>query len=332
MFNSRIISQKFKISLMLLLGLALVFNACTPTAASTTAVLEPELAPEGSSSVEFSAVELGDSVGRNVLISAQPARIVSLAPSITESLYAIGAGDLLVARTEFCDYPEQALELPTIGGFSASTISVEAITDLEPDLVIGGSSYQAELIEALENAGIQVIILEPNSLEEINESLLTLGAITGHTQDAEDLLRSMKARVDAVTTIVADIPEDQRVSVFYEVWNDPYMTTTDRTFIGELINQAGGVNIFADIDEEYPSISSEEIIEKDPQVILGPSNHGDQLTSEMIVAREGWGDLSAVKNGRIAIIDGNIVSRAGPRVVEALEAIAQALYPDQFGG
>ncbi len=335
MVNSYLTPRKFKISLFILLSLALALNACAPLAASAPTVVEPEVVLETPAEIpvaEFSAVELVDSVGRNVLITVPPASIVSLAPSITESLYAIGAGDLLVARTEFCDYPEEALELTTIGGFSSSTISLEAITDLEPDLVIGGSSYQADLIDALENAGIQVIILEPNSLAEINESLQTLGAITGHIEEAQALLDDMQVRLDAVTEIVADIPEDQRMTVFYEVWNDPYMTTTNRTFIGELINLAGGVNIFADLDEDYPSISSEEIIEKDPQIILGPSNHGDQLTSEVIATREGWSDLSAVKSGRIAIIDGNIVSRAGPRVMDALEAIAQALYPDQFGG
>ena len=202
---------------------------------------------------------------------------------------------------------------------------------LEPDLVIGGSAYQADLIETLESAGIQVIILEPNSIEEIMDSLQTLGAITGHTAEASSLLDEMQTRIDAVTQVVETIPEEERVSVFYEVWNDPYMTTTNQTFIGELINMAGGVNIFADLGEDYPSISSEEVIEKDPQVILGPSNHGDQLTSEIIAEREGWNDLSAVQNGRIYIIDGNIVSRAGPRVVDALEAIAQALYPQSFG-
>lgn len=335
MVNSYLNPRKLKINLLILLSLALALNACAPAAVSAPTVVEPEAVlevPTDIPAAEFSAVELVDSVGRDTVISAPPASIVSLAPSITESLYAIGAGDLLVARTEYCDYPEEALALPTIGGFSSSTISVEAITDMEPDLVIGGSSYQADLIESLENAGIQVIILEPNSLSEINESLETLGAITGHTQEAQALLEDMQARVDAVTEVVADIPQDQRVTVFYEVWNDPYMTTTNQTFIGELINLAGGVNIFADLQEDYPAISSEEVIEKDPQVILGPSNHGDQLTSEAIAAREGWGGLSAVKNGRIAIIDGNIVSRAGPRVVDALEAIAQALYPDQFGG
>lgn len=319
-----------KVSIFILIALAFALTACAPAVAVEPTV---EIAAE---SIEtpvavFSAVDVIDSVGREVVIDAPPARIVSLAPSITESLYAIGAGDLLVGRTEFCDYPEEASALPTIGGFSSSSISVEAITDLEPDLVIGGSTYQADLIDALESAGIQVIILEPNSIEEIMDSLQKLGAITGHTAEASSLLDEMQARIDAVTQVVETIPEEERVSVFYEVWNDPYMTTTNQTFIGELINMAGGINIFADLGEDYPSISSEEVIEKDPQVILGPSNHGDQLTSEIIAEREGWSDLSAVQNGRIYIIDGNIVSRAGPRVVDALEAIAQALYPQSFG-
>ena len=319
-----------RFTIFILIALAFALTACAPAVAIEPTVEAAAESIETPAAV-FSAVDIIDSVGREVVIDAPPARIVSLAPSITESLYAIGAGDLLVGRTEFCDYPEEASALPTIGGFSSSSISVEAITDLEPDLVIGGSTYQADLIDALESAGIQVIILEPNSLEEIMDSLQTLGDITGHSAEASSLLDEMQTRINAVTQVVETIPEEERVSVFYEVWNDPYMTTTNQTFIGELINMAGGVNIFADLDEDYPSISSEEVIEKDPQVILGPSNHGDQLTSEIIAEREGWRDLSAVQNGRIYIIDGNIVSRAGPRVVDALEAIAQALYPQSFG-
>ncbi|BBB47800.1 ABC transporter substrate-binding protein [Pelolinea submarina] len=319
-----------KVSIFILIALAFALTACAPAVAIEPTVEAAAESIETPAAV-FSAVDIIDSVSREVVIDAPAARIVSLAPSITESLYAIGAGDLLVGRTEFCDYPEEASALPAIGGFSSSSISIEAITDLEPDLVIGGSIYQADLIDALESAGIQVIILEPNSIEEIMDSLQTLGAVTGHTTEASSLLDEMQTRIDTVTQVVETIPEEERVSVFYEVWNDPYMTTTNQTFIGELINMAGGVNIFADLSEDYPSISSEEVIEKDPQVILGPSNHSDQLSGEIIAEREGWGDLSAVQNGRIYIIDGNIVSRAGPRVVDALEAIAQALYPQSFG-
>jgi iron complex transport system substrate-binding protein len=334
MVNSYLNPRKIKFNIFIVLSLALALNACVPAAAGAQTSVESQgvfAASIDFPAAEFSAIKLVDSIGREVTIATQPASIVSLAPSISESLYAISAGELLVARTDDFDYPEVTLALPTVGSFYSSTIREEAIMALEPDLVIGGSSLQAELIEPLENADIQVIILEPNNLTEINESLQTLGAITGHTEEAQALLEDMQARVDAVTKVVAGIPEDQRVTVFYAVGNDPYMTTTNQTFMGELIDLAGGVNIFADLQEEHLTISLEEIIKKDPQVILVPSSRGGQLTSEMITTRAGWGDLSAVKNGRIAIIDGDIVSRAGPRVVEALEAIAQALYPDYFG-
>lgn len=319
--NHTTISVK-KAGIFLLMTLALVISACTPTAAAAE--------PTSTLAAEFTPVSFTDAVGNEVVITEQPDRIVSLAPSITESLYAIGAGDLMVGRTEYCDYPEEVAELPTIGGFSASSISTEAIIDLEPDVVIGGSIYQTEVVDALTTAGITAFILEPNSVQEIIDSLSLLGQITGDTAGADEVVVDMQSRISAVEDIVATISEDERVTVFYEVWNDPYMTTTDQTFIGELVNLAGGVNIFADLTEDYPSISAEEIIEKDPQVILGPSDHGDQLTVEMITTREGWGDLSAVANERIYIIDGNIVSRAGPRVVDALEAIAVSLYPDYF--
>ncbi len=322
-------SHRFKFNLFpILLALLFALSACAPAAVAQPAEAAIIEAPAEA----FTSVSFIDAIGREVVIEAPPARIVSLAPSITESLYAIGAGDLLVGRTEYCDFPEAALALPTIGGFSASTISVEAIVALEPDLVLGGSIYQADLVEALEGAGIQVAILEPTSLEQIMSSLSTLGDITDHESDAEALITEMQTRIDAITQTVSAIPTEERLTVFYEVWHDPFMTTSSRTFIGEMINLAGGVNIFNDLEEDYPTVSTEEIIDQDPQVILGPSNHADQLTAEVIAGREGWENFSAVKDGRIYIIDGNIISRAGPRVVDALEAIAQALYPDKFGG
>lgn len=322
-------------SISILIALLLAISACVPVPAATEMAVQEavEIPTEGSTPVEVAAapVEFTDSVGQEVVIDELPDQLISLAPSITESIFAIGAGDMLTARTEYCDYPEEVLELPTIGGFSASTISTEAIINLEPDIVIGGSIYQTEIIDAMATAGITAFIIEPNSIEEIVDTLRLLGEVTGNPAGAEELIADMQSRISAVEDVVATIPADERVTVFYEVWNDPYMTTTDQTFIGELINLAGGVNIFADLEEDYPSISAEEIIEQDPQVILGPSDHGDQLTVEMITSREGWSDLSAVAGERIYIIDGNIVSRAGPRVVDALESIASSLYPDYFG-
>jgi iron complex transport system substrate-binding protein len=218
----------------------------------------------------------------------------------------------------------------SIGGFDTASISVEAILGMEPDLVIGGSLYHEDLANTLEDAGLTVIVLEPASFAAIMKDMQSLGAITGHPDEAQTAVDDMQARIDAVTAKVSTIPEDERLLVFYEVWHEPLMTTSSQTFIGEMLTLAGGINIFDDLEETYPTISAEQIIEKDPNVILGPSSHGDQLTTEMIAARPGWENLSAVQNEAIYIIDGDIVSRAGPRVVDALEATAAALYPDLF--
>jgi iron complex transport system substrate-binding protein len=237
----------------------------------------------------------------------------------------------VTGRTEYCNFPEEVLDVPVVGGFSASDISTETIVDIEPDLVIGGSVYQAEIVDALSGAGLTAFIQEPASIVEIMDAMELLGSVTGYLDTTAEALNDMQARIDAVVEIASAIPEEERVSVFYEVWHDPYMTTSSQTFIGELIELAGGINIFADLEEDYPTVSTEEIVDSDPQVIIGPSSHGDQLTVEMISSREGWGDVLAVKNERIYVIDGDIVSRAGPRVVDALEAFALAMYPDYFG-
>jgi len=311
-----------QVGIILFISLLLFVSACTPAAIvvneapTITQVFEP--------------LSFKDTVGKDVVISKQPERIISLAPSVTEWMYAIDAGDLMVGRTEFCNYPEEAIELPAIGGFSASSISIETIISLEPDLVIGGSIYQVEVVDSLNDAGINAFILEPNSIDEVFDTLILLGKVTDNLEHAEHVVENMRSRINAVQEIVATISQNECVTVFYKVWNDPYMTATNQTFIGELISLAGGVNIFGDIQEDYPAISAEEIIEKDPHVILGPSDHGDQLLVEVIAGRDGWENLSAVKNGRVYILDGDIVSRAGPRVVDALENIAQSLYPEFF--
>jgi iron complex transport system substrate-binding protein len=122
----------------------------------------------------------------------------------------------------------------------------------------------------------------------------------------------------------------QRPTVFYEVWNEPLMSANDKTVIGELVDLAGGVNIFADLPDEYPTVSVEQIVEVDPQFIIGPSSHGDQMTAEVIGARAGWENLTAVKNNAIYIVDGNIVSRYTPRIMDVLDEFAKILHPDLF--
>lgn len=291
-----------------------------PVSAEQTTIAEPE---------EFPRTE-EDLLGRSVTIAEAPQAIVSLAPSVTEMLFAVGAGPQVVGRTEYDNYPPEVESLPTIGGFSASSISVESILELEPDLVIAGDASQIELVETLEETGITVFVVQPETVDEILSTIRTVGAVTGHAAEAEALVAEMEARIAAVQDGVSDIPAGERVTVFYEVWHEPLMTTTNQTFIGELVELAGGQNIFGDLEETYPTISAEEIIELDPDVILGPSSHSDQLTVEIIAGRPGWENLSAVAGSAVFIVDGDIISRPGPRIVDALESIAADLYPGSF--
>lgn len=326
------------------LSVMLALSACSTTTgvpaggeptgqAAAPATQEPApIAPTATTKASSYPQTYDDVLGRTVTIAERPEHIVSLAPSITEMLYAIGAGPQVIGRTDYDNYPPEVEAVPSVGGFDASAISVESIVALEPDLVIGGSIYQADLAQALEGASLTVIVLEPDSIADILKTIQMLGAITGHVNKAEAVAAEMQTRIDAVTEKVASVPQDRRPLVFYEVWNEPLMTASGHTFIGELITLAGGINIFGDLDEDYPTISAEQIIEQNPDIILGPSNHSDQLTAEVIAARPGWERLTAVQNKAVYIIDGDIISRAGPRVVDALEAIATALHPGLFGG
>jgi iron complex transport system substrate-binding protein len=329
----------FRKPLILTLLITLLIAGCAPAATPTPAPVATEVpatetvvteAPAATEAPASEQIYFSDSMGNEVILAGVSQRIVSLAPSVTESLFAIGAGGQVVGRTDYCDYPEEAKALPSIGGFSAESISLETIISLEPDLVIGGSEYQTELIKPLQDAGIPVFISQPSSLAEIADSLTLFGKVTGHESEAAAAVAEMQSRIDAVTSAVSAVPADQRPTVFYEVWHEPLMSSNGKTVVGELIDLAGGVNIFADLPDEYPTVSVEQIVESDPQFIIGPSSHGDQMTAEVIGKREGWSSLSAVKNNAIYIVDANIVSHASPRIVIALEDFAKILHPDLF--
>ncbi len=341
-------SRKRMLFPLLLLVLALTVAACgpatpaaepateaaaaaptqAPTEAPTEAATEAPTAEPTEAPAE--PIAFTDALGNEVALEGPAQRIVSLAPSVTETLFAIGAGDQVVGRTDFCNYPEAALDLPSVGGFS--TISLENILALEPDLVIGGSAYQADTIQALNEAGVPAFIVDPASLEEILDQVTLFGLVTGHEAEAEALAADMQARIEAVAAATEAIPPESRPTVFYEVWHEPLMTVSSGSFIGQVIETAGGVNIFADLPDAYPMISAEEVIAADPDFIIGPSSHADQLTAEVIAAREGWEALTAVQNGSIYIIDGDIISRPGPRIVDALEELAGVLQPVAAGG
>ena len=291
----------------------------------------PITAPAEPAGAQTYPLTAKDDLGREVSLAARPARIVSLAPAITEVLFAVGAGPQVVGVTEFCNYPPEAQEgREVVGGFSAESMSVEKIIALKPDLVFAEGAAHAPVTGALQAAGVQVFNFDPKDFAGIYANILAAGALTGNASQAGQVVAGMQARVAKVTAIAANIPLDQRVKVFYEVWDEPLMTAGPATFIGQVVEMAGGLNIFADVQEQYPTISAEAVVARAPQVIVGPSTHVDGLTVEKIAGRPGWASLPAVKEGRVAIVDGDIISRGGPRLADALEAVARAIYPERF--
>ena len=336
---------RLKSFVVLLIGIMLVLTlaACAPTSTPaqpaatavppTTAPIKPTTAPAAPAPIAAAVypLTLKDDLGREVRLAVRPMRIVSLAPSITEILFAAGAGPQIAGVTSYCNYPPEAAKgREIVGGFSTQSLSVEKIISLKPDLVFAAGATHKPVADALAAAGVPVFNFEPKDFAGVYANILAAGALTGNTAQAEKVVADMKARVAKVSAVAAVIPQDQRVKVFYEVWDEPLIAAGPSTFIGQVIELAGGVNIFADVKEQYPTVSSEAVIARGPQLIVGPSSHGEALTAEKIAARPGWASLAAVKAGRIVIVDGDIISRSGPRLADALEAVARGIYPERF--
>ncbi len=178
-------------------------------------------APPDEDTVSFQ-IEVEDQMGRVVKLEKFPERIISLAPSNTEILFALGLGDKLVGVTDFCDYPPEAQEKPKIGGFS--TPNIEEVVALSPDLILAAQRHEAEIIPALEGRGLTVFAVDPRSFDEILEAITLVGEITGQEEEAFQLVTEISNRIKAVTDKTDDLPQSQRLRVFYMTWDDPLMT------------------------------------------------------------------------------------------------------------
>lgn len=313
--------------LILTLLLSLLI-ACAPQATPTTAPVATDI-PATEVPTENLAVVYTDDLGREITLEATPQRIVSLAPSNTEILFAVGAGSQIIGRDEFSDYPEQAASIENIGG-SFGEYNVEAIVALEPDLVLAAEINPPELVQQLEDLGLTVYYLgNPTTLEGMYTNLETVAALTGN--DAHGLVDSLKARVAAVDEKIA--PLSSRIPVFYEIdASDPTKPWTygPGTFGDLLISRAGGYNIGGNAENDpYPQISIEQVVAANPSVIiLGDSMWG--VTPESVVKRPGWETIPAVQSNSIFPFDDNLVSRPGPRLVDGLEQLAKLLRPGLF--
>ena len=323
--------RRFRSYLLPLLVLSLGLAACAPVAtvvptatsvpATATAAATPTAAP----------ITVTDSLGRDVTLAALPVKIVSLAPSNTEILFALGAGDLLIGRDEFSDYPAEALAVPSVGSLYPS-VNTEAVVALEPDLVLAAGITSPDDVQKLEDLGLTVFTTRiAGTIDDIYADIQDVGTLTGHTAEADALVADMQARVAAVQTATANIGE--RPTVFYELdATDPASpyTTGPGTFNDQLITLAGGENVGNLSTEQYFQISLEQLVAADPQIIvLGSFTYGGQ-TPEIVAARDGWADIAAVKNGKVFTFDDNLISRPGPRIVDGLEELAKLSHPELF--
>ncbi len=291
----------FPVILAIALVLALVVPACSPGQ------------PAGSFVV--------DDLGRLVVIEGIPQRIVSLAPANTEILFALGLGEKVVGVTEFCNHPPEALDKEKVGGYYPPDI--EKIIALGPDLVLATDIHRHEVIPALEEKGLTVFALAPQTLDEVLESIQKAGTVTGKEEKALELVNEMESKIEEIEERISDIEERPRV--FYITWHDPLWTVGRQTWIDDLITIAGGANIFSQYFQSGAMVELEWVISLNPEVIIASqwsfewANNATEL--ELTDAR---------KNGRIYQSDDDLVQRSGPRLVNALEWFAHFIHPEIF--
>jgi iron complex transport system substrate-binding protein len=306
-----------------------------PTAVPTSApTLAPTAAPTAvTASAATSApapIKLTDGLGRTVELAAPAQRIVSIAPSNTEILFAVGAGQQVVGREELSDYPAEAKNVTSIGSVFQK-INTEALVTLKPDLVLAAEINSPEQVKALEDLKLTVYYLpNPKTFDDLYANLATVGKLTGRSAEAARLNESLKARYEAVIQKVSQAQETP--TVFYEIDatdpTKPY-TSGPGTFIDLVIRLAGGKNIGAALKDAFAQISSEELVKQNPGIIvLGDALYG--VTPDSVAQRPGWSTLSAVKDKQVFAFDDNLISRPGPRLIDGLEQMAQLVHPELF--
>ncbi|HEY6290544.1 MAG TPA: cobalamin-binding protein [Terriglobia bacterium] len=267
-----------------------------------------------------------DETGRRVDVPVHPARIVSLAPSITETLYALGLGSKIVGDTDYCDYPAEAKQKPHVGAILNP--SLEKIVDLKPDLVLGiAEGNRRETADQLARLGIPLYGLSDRSVEDVLRSIRDLGGLLDHGPEAETLASSLEQRLQNVERRGAGDPKPR---VLFVTWYQPLITIGPQNFVADVIRRAGGASISSDLSGEWPRLSLEVVLARNPDVILLPRSQSYSPSLDEFRRLPGWRDLAAVKAGRVYWVSDTII-RPCPRLIDALEEVASLLHPAKQG-
>ncbi|MGM0379186.1 MAG: ABC transporter substrate-binding protein [Bacillota bacterium] len=266
-------------------------------------------------------IKIVDGMDREINIESEPKRVISVAPSVTETIYKLNKQDILVGKTEYCDYPKEAQSIDTIG--SLQQPNIEKIISLKPDIVFASTHFKEESLKQLEQLDIKVVmIFSQKSFEGVYSNIDLMGKILGAKKKAENVIDEMKKEVKYVKDTVKDL---EKKTAYYVVGfgNGNDFTATGETFISEMIEMAGGINIAKDATGWQYSL--EKLIEKNPEVIISRKKFIDELK-----VANGYKSLDAIKNDRVVPVNNNLVERMGPRLSKGLLELAKAIHPKAF--
>lgn len=268
-----------------------------------------------------------DDLGRQVTLANTPIRIVSMAPSITETLFAIGLSERVVGVTQFCDYPPEAQAKPKVG---YTRPNLEAIVALQPDLVLAPREFlRTDIQSKLEQLKIPTYILEATTFDRILSHIQTLGRMLGASAPADALVHEMRRRIEVIKARTSLLP---RPRVLYVLNSEPLITVGPGSFIHEAIEMAGGSNVAARARLAYPRLNMEAVLKEDPELILFPSGRAEGIAAGEEERWQRWTTLSAIKLGRLHRVPSDLLNRPGPRIVQGLETLARVIHPEAFEG
>lgn len=321
----KLLQSKSILLVMLVMITSNLFIGCSSSKAeeATDPVVEQQVEQPADKVEEGFSVNITDSTGTEITLTQKPERIVSLAPSTTEILYFLGLEDKIVGRTKYCSFPESLESVTSVGG--TSDPNIEAIVDLTPDLVVASTHVSEEVIGKLRETDIPVAFLnEQEGFEGTYSAITNIGLLTGTEEEAEKVVTEMKVKVEEIANKLSALNKEDKPKVYYAVgFGEKDSTAGGNTFIGEMITLAGGDNIAKDI--EGWSFSKELIAANEPDIIIVPSER-DMISG--MQTTDFYKDLKAVKEGQVYEINGDMVSRQGPRVADALIEMTKIINPE----
>lgn len=270
-----------------------------------------------------------DATGEKVTIEKEPERIVSIMPSNTEVAFALGVGEKIIGVITWDNYPEEVADIEKVGD---QNIDIEKIIALNPDLVLGHASHatnSAEGLQQLKDAGITVVLInEATSFQQAYESIEMIGKVTGAEEKATEIIDDMKERIENIKEKTANV--EKKKSVVFEISGQPLFVAGKNTFMDEILSIINAENVVSDLDEPWPQVDEEYMIEKNPDVIITTYGYYTEDPIGQVTGRAGWQDITAVKEKQVYDVHSDKVTRPGPRLAEGVEEVAKIIYPELF--